>query len=149
MAVRRGHATSRDETVKRSYISLRTKLASALCQLVRYDDENACFVKIIPHDEAKKLSEDDILSRFEFQHYPIPKAHDGPDVHWNIEPMVKAKHREITAKIDIPRIAKSKRLVRSSNGHKQRLGAKDRGEDRPASRWPKRKMESRGFERRA
>lgn len=104
----------------RKHIGLKTKLASALCQIVRYDEENAEFVKVIPHEEAKKLTEDEILSRFDFHHYPIPKAHDGPDVHWNLEPIPKAIHREITAKIDIPAIAKSKRIAKRNAGIKKR-----------------------------
>lgn len=128
---------------RRAHIGLKTKLCSALCQLVRYDDVNACFVKIIPHDRAKAMTEDEILAVFEWQHYPIPKAHDGPDSHWNIEPMVKAEHREVTAKTDIPRIAKSKRIVRANDAFSIRLLAKDRGEPKPKSKWPSRKLQSR------
>lgn len=101
---------------ERAHINLKTKLAAALCQLVRYDEEQACFVRIIPHEEAKKLSEEEILARFDFHHDPIPKAHDGPDVHWNLTPLPKAEHKHITDTIDIPRIAKSKRIQKRNAG---------------------------------
>ena len=138
----------REGRVSRAHINLKTKLASALCQMVRYDEEQAAFVRIIPHEQAKTLTEDQILARFEFHHDPIPKAHDGPDVHWNLTPLPKAKHREITAKIDIPRIAKGKRLSKQQNAFRRRLLARSEGEALPASRWPKRKLQSRGFEQR-
>lgn len=136
---------------KRAHIGLKTKLCSALCQLVRYDETNAEFVKIIPHDRAKLMTEDEILSVYEWQHYPIPKAHDGPDTHWNLQPMVKAAHREVTAKIDIPMIAKGKRIQRANEEAVRRLLAKDRGEPKAKSRWPQgRKLQSRStFEKRA
>ena len=105
----------------RQHITLKTKLASALCQLVRYDDEEADWVRIISHEEAKRLSEDEILARFDFHHDPIPKAYDGPDVHWNLTPLPKDEHRRITSEIDIPRIAKSKRIrAREAGVKKQR-----------------------------
>lgn len=106
-------------TVKRSHITLKTKLASALCQMLRYDDDQAEFVPIIPYAEAKRLSEDEILARFDWHHYPIPKAHDGPDVHWNLMPMSKDDHKERTAKIDIPMIAKGKRIQAREAGIKK------------------------------
>jgi hypothetical protein len=135
---------------KRAHIGLKTKLCAALCQLVRYDEANAEFVKVIPHNEAKRLTEDEVLSRFDFHHDPIPKAHDGPDVHWNLTPLPKAVHAIITATIDIPRIAKGKRIQRANDAAVNRLLAKDRGERPAPSRWPKRKMQSRNtFERRA
>lgn len=127
----------------RAHISLKTKLASALCQMLRYCDERAEFVRIIPHAEAKRLTADEILARFDWHHDPIPKAHDGPDVHWNLTPLPKQQHREITAKIDIPRIAKGKRIREDQEEFRRRLLAKGNGEDRQRSRWPKRKMQSR------
>lgn len=134
---------------KRAHIGLKTKLAAALCHTLR-PDEHGHLVRVISHDEAKILSEDQIIARFEFHHHPIPKAHDGPDVHWNLPPLPKAEHREITAKIDIPMIAKGKRIQRKNGEHLQRMAAKSRGEAKPASRWPKRKLQSRSsFERRA
>lgn len=103
----------------RAKIKLKTKLAATLCQLVRYDDTIAEFVKVIPYDEAKRLTEDQVLSRFEFHHDPIPKAHGGKDVHYNLVPLPAAEHDKITAEITIPAIAKSKRIIKREAGVKK------------------------------
>jgi hypothetical protein len=114
--------------VKRPHVNLKTKLASALCQMLQ-DDGAGKLVRVISYEESKRLNEDEILARFDWHHYPIPKAHDGPDVHWNLEPIARAKHREITAKVDIPAIAKSKRIRARAAGISN----------------PKTKIRSRGF----
>jgi hypothetical protein len=111
---------------KRAHVSLRTKLASALCQMMRYAGDGE-WVRIIPHEEAKKLTADQILTRFDFHHYPIPKAHDGPDTHWNLEPVERAEHREITAKVDVPRIAKVKRIRNREAGIRKATRLQSRG----------------------
>lgn len=129
--------------MKRKPISLKTKLCSALCQLVRYDEHQAEFVRIIPHDLAKRLSEEEILAIFDWHHFPIPVAHGGPNAHWNLEPMERAPHKKRTAEIDIPRIAKSKRITASQEDFRRKLLAKDRGEAPAPSRWPKREMPKR------
>lgn len=125
----------------RAKIPLKTKLCSALCQLVRYDEAEAEFVRIIPHDKAKAMSEDEILAVFDWHHSPIPKAEDGPDVHWNLEPMEKAPHKQITTKVDVPRIAKNKRVRRKADEHQIRMAAKLTGasvRERPKHRIPSR-----------
>lgn len=134
----------------REYIRLKTKLASALCQMLRYDEQEAEWVRIISHEEAKTISEDEVLARFDWHHSPIPKAHDGPDVHWNLTPVQKAEHRTITSKIDIPRIAKGKRIRRANDEHVNALLRKDKGEPKQSSRWPQgRKLQSRNSFQRA
>lgn len=129
--------------MKRPHINLKTKLCSALCELLRYDEDAKQWVKIIPYEEAKRLTEDEILARFDWHHFPIPKAHDGPDTHWNIQPVTKPEHKVITDTIDKPRIAKVKRLRgETCAGPRQKIPQR-------ANAWPKgRKLQSRGFERR-
>lgn len=95
--------------MSRKAISLKTKLASALLQMLRPDDSGN-LVRIIPHEEAKALTADQIISRFDFHHYPIPHAHGGPDEPWNLDPVLRPDHQRITAKRDIPMIAKTKRI---------------------------------------
>jgi len=142
-------------SARRAHVSLKTKLCSALCQLVRYDEANAEYVKIIPYELSKRLTEDEILRRFDFHHFPIPKAHGGKDVHWNLQPEEKAAHKEITAKIDVPRIAKGKRIERRQAEHDAIKVAKLTGagvvrrrkHSIPSRPFPqgKRPMQSRGF----
>lgn len=124
----------------RRAINLTTKLAAALCQMMR-PTQNGGLERIIPHEEAKKMTADEIVSLFEFDHDPIPKACGGPDDPWNLTPRIKQEHREKTAKVDIPQIAKSKRLEKDTEAFRRRLLAKSgQGEEQPkkASRWPKR-----------
>src|SRR4051812_26058654 len=89
--------------MKRKHVSLKTKLAAALLKMLKADDAGV-LRPVIPFDEAKTLTADQIISRFHFNHHPIPHAHGGPDEPWNLDPEPVEHHREITAKIDIPRI---------------------------------------------
>lgn len=68
---------------KRAHISLKTKLAAAICQLFA-----------IPHEDAKVMSEEQVLSLAHWDHYPILHAHGGPDVHWNLMARLILSHRE-------------------------------------------------------
>lgn len=123
----------------RKKIRLSTKLASALCQMVK-PDGNGGWQRVIPHEQAKRMSEAEVLAVFDFDHHPIPKAHDGPDTHWNLTPTPKPDHAEKTAKRDIPMIAKVKR-IRGETGN----GPRAKIPSRPNA-WPKgRKIASRGF----
>jgi hypothetical protein len=79
----------------------------------------------------------------------VPDAND-PDF---IVPMIKAAHRAATngngatcADGDIHKIAKAKRIAKDPPGgeeFRRRLLAKPPREDRPPSKWPKRKFQSR------
>jgi hypothetical protein len=126
----------------RKSISLRTKLASALLTIVR-PNERGELERVIPHDMAKQMSDDQIISLFHFDHYPVPHAHDGPDEAWNLEPRPIVEHRGITAKVDVPRIAKAKRLSRATSALAAVLAAKVTGDDPPPSakrhkyQWPR------------
>lgn len=134
--------------MKRPHINVKTKLASALCHMLR-PDEHGQWQRIISHDDAKRMTEDEIIALFDFNHHPILHVHGGPAVHWNLDPLLRADHRKVTNEIDIPRIAKGKRINRANDAFVNRLLAKDRGEPKPRSRWGKRKLRSRAFEVRA
>jgi len=105
--------------MSRKPLSMKVKLASALLQMLRADDTGK-LVRIISHEEAKTLSANEIISRFDFHHYPIPHAHDGPDEPWNLEPMLRGDHRKVTAERDIPMIAKTKRIQAREAGEVNR-----------------------------
>lgn len=104
--------------MKRKPPTLKDKLAAALLQIVRYDAEECTFVPVIPYAEAKSLTADQIIARFHFDH-GIAHAHDGPAAPWNLTPMPVEDHRRKTATIDIPRIAKSKRIQKREAGVKK------------------------------
>lgn len=115
-------------------MNLTTKLAAALLALGD-----------IPYQESKRLSSRQICSLYQFDHFPIRHADGGPDEPWNLIPRLIKAHREKTAKIDVPQIAKSRRLRDKEAEFRRKLLAK--GEpDCPAprrSRWPSRKLNSR------
>jgi hypothetical protein len=117
---------------KRDHISLKVKLAAALLQL-----------KHIPFSQAQRMSADQIIALYHFDHYPIPHAQGGPDEPWNLDPVLVADHLEKTAKTDIPQIAKTKRIAKD---HQEflRLMLTPRDQRPPKqSRWGKRKFEQR------
>lgn len=123
--------------MKRAHIPLKVKLAAALLQMKRYDGRN--WTPVIGHEEAKTLTADQIVSRFHFNHHPIPHAHGGPDEAWNLDPEPVETHREITAKVDIPRIAKAKRIIKGEAAHQEAMTAKVTGQriltrDKPGKR---------------
>lgn len=104
--------------MKRKSLTTKTKLAATLLQMKRYDDAEAEFVPVITYEESKTLSADQIIARFHFDHN-IAHADGGPDEPWNLTPMTVEEHRIKTARIDVPRIAKSKRLAKRQAGEKK------------------------------
>lgn len=115
--------------MSRAHISLKTKLAAALLTMLR-PNESGKLVRVISHEEAKRMTADQILARFDWDHYPIRKADGGPDEPWNLEPRPTAEHSKKTREIDQPQLAKQRRI---------------RGETRQG---PKRKIPSRPFPKR-
>lgn len=136
---------------RRKAIPLRTKLAAALLQILR-PDENGNLVPVIPYEEAKTLTDSEIISRFELDHFPLRKIDGGPDEPWNLVYRPKAEHREKTRKIDIPAAAKSRRIEKRNALSAARIRAKLTGEpvvEKPKRKWPKRKFpKGRGFQKR-
>lgn len=128
----------------RRAIPLKVKLASALLQTLR-DDGTGKLVPVISYEESKGMTAAEIISRFHFDH-GVFSAHGGPEEPWNITPRPIAEHRAKTAKVDIPRIAKVKRLSKKESEFRSRLLAKDGGEQPPEPKrkkaWPKRKFRS-------
>lgn len=84
----------------RAHIGLETKLAAALLTLGDID-----------YEHSKLMSARQICSLYQFDHYPIRKDDDGPDEPWNLVPRMIIPHREKTAKIDVPQMAKADRLA--------------------------------------
>lgn len=133
---------------KRDHISLTVKLAAALLML---RDENGEL--LIPHEHAKLMSADQIISLYQFDHYPIRKDDDGPDEPWNLEPKGIMRHRKKTAEIDVPQMAKADRLQGNATLHAAAMASK-RGDYAGAAQILatapkpkfKRKIASRGFQ---
>lgn len=128
--------------MKRGHINLKTKLAAALLQMRRPTPDGR-WELIIPHEQAKRMTADQIIALFAFDHWPILHTDGGPDEPWNLDPRLRPEHAEKTAKKDVPQIYKTRRLKREHEEFRQRLLAPR--DERPAkqSRWPKRPFSSR------
>lgn len=125
---------------QRKHISLRTQLAAALCQL---RDESGNL--LIPYEHAKFMTEDQVLSLFQRDHYPVRKTDGGLDVHYNLVFLFIGPHRIKTAKVDQPEIAKSRRIRNSLAAFNAHMAARGEGLPRDPERGPK--IRSRGFDR--
>lgn len=98
----------------RRKLSLKAKLAATLLKLGH-----------IPYEHSKQMTADQIISLFHFDHWPIRHADGGPDEPWNLEPRLIADHREKTAVIDVPQIAKGKRIRgETRNGPRRKIPAR-------------------------
>lgn len=117
--------------MSRKKISDTTKLAAALRELFQ-----------IPHWHAKLMTEDQLLSLFEWHHNEY-HATEGSDEHWNLEPLTIKGHRARTAKIDIPQIAKTKRIKKEHDDFVRRLLAPRDERPQRQSKWPKRSFQKR------
>lgn len=122
----------------RKSIGLRTKLAATLCALTDARGE-----RIISHDHARQLSEEQVLSLFQFDHYPIPHEGGGPDAHWNLDPRLIADHRIKSATIDTPRAAKIKRIAKAIQAHSAAMLHKATGA--PPAPEKRSRLQGRGF----
>jgi hypothetical protein len=86
----------------RDHISMETKLAAALLALGH-----------IPYEHAKLMTAAQIISLYNFDHYPIRKADNGPDEPWNLVPLGIMAHRKKTADKDVPELRKADRLAKA------------------------------------
>jgi hypothetical protein len=112
---------------------MKVKLAAALLQAMPYS--------IIPYEDRKKMTADQIISLFHLDHYPILHAFGGPDEPWNLMFVLRSVHIRKT-KQDIAALAKSKRIADRLN----RVTAEP-SPPRGKTKWPKRKILSRPFRR--
>lgn len=116
---------------KRGYISLKAKLAAALRELAK-----------IPHAHAEQMTEDMVLSLFDWHHI-VYHADSANDEHYNLEPMLIRAHRERTAKIDVPQIAKTKRITRAQEEFRRTLLTPRDQRPPKVSRWGSRPFQKR------
>jgi hypothetical protein len=120
--------------MKRKAPNLTTKLASALLQIKGDDGQ-----PLIEWEHAKQMSAEQIVSLFQFDHYPIRHEAGGPAEPWNLVPRFIPAHRDKTKK-DVGEIAKIRRVSREHEEFVNRL-LTPRDQRKPRkSKWPKRKM---------
>lgn len=124
---------------KRDYIPSTTKIASALLAAVHEVDGK--LVPIIPREIAANLTAGEIISMIDWGHI-VPHAIGGSDHPANLEPILRSEHKAQTAKIDIPQIAKTKRIERDQQAFRSRLLAKSGLADTVANPEASRKSKS-------
>jgi hypothetical protein len=115
---------------RRKHIPLKTKLAAALCQMLRPNAEGN-LEPVIDHESSKAMTEDQVLSVFNWDHYPVPKHRNGPDKHWNLSPRPIIEHRRKSATIDTPGAAKDARIEARQEKFRRRVLAKIGRGDEP------------------
>lgn len=86
------------------------------------------------------MSAQQIVSLFQFDHYPIRHEAGGPAEPWNLVPRFIPVHRIKTAKIDMPEIAKIKRISRAHQDFVARILAPRDTRPVKKSKWPSRPM---------
>lgn len=109
--------------------------------------------KLIPYEHAKLMAPAQIKSLVHFDHYPIRKADGGSNHPSNLVPRFIAEHREKTAKVDAPAMAKDRDIGKAQAKH-DALMARKAGEPNleaalnyllPKARS---RLQSRGFDKR-
>lgn len=107
----------------------------------------------LPYDDMKKMSAAQVCSLFQWHHEPIPHEAGGPDVHWNLTPVMIKQHREIEKRGAAVR-AKVKRIRAKQSpswgDHGIALGPVEDAADKiyPRKRkWPSRPLPSRSLKR--
>lgn len=113
-----------------------------------------CRVHGIPHEHQVLMHEDQVISLIERDHWPKAKAEDGTEHFSNAWGLLIAEHREKTRKLDVPGIAKRKRIAANEARHQAVMREKLLGpapsfvEAPPSRPRPKRRIPSRPFEKR-
>lgn len=130
----------------RAHIPLKTQLAAALLQIV---DKNG--VRLISHEDAKKMTADQVISLFQRDHDPIPKAvpFNGPDEHWNLTWRLIAPHAHKTNKdngtgrSDRQVIARTRKSIKKKKAREAKKRGESDGKREFKRSWPKRELRSR------
>ena len=122
----------------RRHINLKTKLAAALLQV-----RDAKGDPLIDWEHAKQMTAHQIVSLWVWDHYPLRFEAGGPDEPWNLQPRLITEHRERTAKVDIPQIAKTKRISKDHEEFRRRLLTPRDEREPKQSRWGKRPFQKR------
>lgn len=126
----------------RKYVAIRKKWAAALSMLLPQAQRDELREARVP---AKS-----IIAMFDQDHVVL-HALGGADEWWNFTPMLRAPHRE-KSRMDTAIVAKVRRIERGEQEHqaamRRKLLAPAERPERPRSRWGKRKVQSRGFQRR-
>lgn len=128
--------------VKRKPITMKQKLASALLEVQRLRGEP------IPREHARQMHEEQIISLFQFDHDAGFACHGASNHPVMITPKLRLEHKEKTAKIDQPAIAKCARISPEHEAFQKRVLANKVGQGeapaRKRSSWGSRPLNMKG-----
>ncbi len=148
-AVRPSTPPSLESRLMRSKIPKKNMIVCLLLNLKRADGSY-----FLPdHLRGKDVDVDVVLKAIEWDHI-VPVAIGGSNEFWNLQPLLKEDHRKKTSHIDVPQIAKTKRLAKAHEEFRRKMLAKvgvatePESRVRKVSRWAARKMQSRPFQKR-
>ena len=143
--------------MKRKPPSQRQILASMIVEHIKvFDASSGELVPLISRDEARAMTADQIISLINVDHAPVPIATAVP-LGWgperynhptNLEVKPIRDHREKTAKVDVPAIAKSDRITAEQADFRRnmlRRSGMAEGNEAPPPKKFKRKWPSRPF----
>lgn len=121
-------------------------------KLTRDQREAACLLRIrkgdqwlIPEPLRSSGDAKAIIAFVQYDH-GVPHAFTADDRPQNLEPMRKADHAAKTAKLDVPRIAKAKRIAKAEAEFRRRVLAKSDPDqtitesDTKKRKWPSRPL---------
>ena len=110
-------------TRKRKHFSRAARYAAVILDLKRGDGR-----PFIDRDRAKQMTANEIIEEFEsltIDAHVVAHALGGSTHPTNMTIMEKERHDRETRKIDIPAIAKTKRLAKSHTAHQSAMDAKN------------------------
>lgn len=126
---------SDQEQNRRMMFSLKDQVASLLC--LHFE---------ISHEHARLMHAEQVIMLFERDHFPIRKADGGNNHHSNLMFRWKRDHREKTAKVDAPDMAKERKIQLAQAVHVAKMNwgtSQPRAEAPRKRRWPSSKIQSR------
>jgi hypothetical protein len=98
---------------RQSNMNMTTRLAAALLALGD-----------IPYEDSKLMTAEQIISLYQWDHHPLRRCDFGSDHPSNLRPMLIAAHRAKTTTIDMPAIAKGRRIRARQAQHLERMRSK-------------------------
>lgn len=105
----------------RAYIPMKEQLAAALRDMAV--EEDGKLVRAIPYEVAKQMTADQIIGLFHRDHGILHKL-KRIDLHWNLTFRFIPGHRLKSATVDVPALAKGRRISTKHEAFQRRVLAK-------------------------
>lgn len=92
----------------KAHIPAQEKLAAALLMCMQ-PDASGRLVRVISHEQAKRMTAKEVIQLFDFHHWPIQEKDGGPALAWNLTPLPRKVHQKETGRLRT-QAAKDKRV---------------------------------------